>query len=90
MLYLYAKLPHKLTVTYTQIIKKHNNKKILIHFEQPTDYGFKEARYSLPDFEELYNYNFTKSETAQNLKFLKYNAKSIIKNSEKRSRDRLK
>ena len=87
ILYLYADLPHELTVTYTQVLKEHNSKKILVHFEQPTDYGFKEARYSLPNFKELYNYNFTKSETLRNLEFLKQNAESIIKHSERKSRE---
>lgn len=87
ILYLYADLPHELTVTYTQVLKEHNSKKILVHFEQPTDSGFKEARYSLPNFKELYNYNFTKSETLRNLEFLKQNAESIIKHSERKSRE---
>ena len=68
MLYPYAVLANDLTVTYTQVIKDSNNTKILVHFEQPTDYGFKEARYSLPGFVEVYNYNYTQSETERTVK----------------------
>ena len=90
MLYPYATLANDLTVTYTQVIKDSNNTKILVHFEQPTDYGFKEARYSLPGFVEVYNYNYTQSETERNLEFLKRNAASIIKKAEEKSEDKLK
>lgn len=90
MLYPYAVLANDLTVTYTQVIKDSNNTKILVHFEQPTDYGFKEARYSLPGFVEVYNYNYTQSETERNLEFLKRNAASIIKKAEEKSEDKLK
>ena len=86
MLYPYTVLANKLTVAYTQIIKDFNN--ILVHFEQPTD--FKEARYSLPGFVEVYNYNYTQSETKQNLEFSKRNAASIIKKAEEKSEDKLK
>lgn len=81
MLYLYAEfLDELLSVHYTQVIKDpkmKNGEKILVHFEKPTDYGFKEARYSLPDFKEVYNYNFTKKETKKNWDFLKRNAPLI-------------
>ena len=53
MLYPYAEFPGELSVTYSQVIKDPSMKtgeKILVHFEKPTDFGFKEARYSLPDF----------------------------------------
>ena len=90
MLYPYAEFPGELSITYSQVIKDPNFKdgeKVLVHFEKPTDYGFKEARYSLPNFKELYNYNITKSETLRNLEFLKQNAESIIKHSERKSRE---
>ena len=64
MLYPYAEFPGELSVTYSQVIKDPSMKtgeKILVHFEKPTDFGFKEARYSLPDFKEIYNYDFTKN-----------------------------
>lgn len=81
MLYPYAEFPGELSITYSQVIKDPNTKggeKILVHFEKPTDFGFKEARYSLPDFKEVYNYDFTEKETKDNLEILKRNAPLII------------
>lgn len=46
MLYPYAEFPGELSITYSQIMVDDNvkgGKKLLVHFEQPTDYGFKEA-----------------------------------------------
>lgn len=85
MLYPYAEFPGELSITYSQVIKDESvkgGKKILVHFEKPTDYGFKEARYSLPDYKEIYNYDFTPSETKANLKLLKKNAPLIIECAE--------
>lgn len=82
MLYPYAELPGELSITYSQIIHDSSQKdgiKIYVHFEKPTDYGFKEARYTLPDFKEVYNYDFTPSETKDILDILKRNAPLIMK-----------
>ena len=47
MLYPYAEFPGELSITYSQIIPDPSQKdgiKVYVHFEKPTDYGFKEAR----------------------------------------------
>ena len=52
MLYPYAEFPGELSITYSQIIPDPSQKdgiKIYVHFEKPTDYGFKEARYTLSE-----------------------------------------
>ncbi|PLT12067.1 hypothetical protein CYJ79_01630 [Lactobacillus crispatus] len=85
MLYPYAEFPGELSITYSQIMVDDNvkgGKKLLVHFEQPTDYGFKEARYELPDYKEIYNYDFTPSETRNNLDILKRNESLIWKCAE--------
>lgn len=82
LLYPYAEFPGELSVTYSQIIKDptvKNGEKIFVHFEKPTDYGFKEARYTLPDFKEVYNYDFTPTETKEILEILENNAPLIPK-----------
>lgn len=61
MLYPYAEFPGKLIVTCSEIIADpsvEGNKKILVNFEQPADFGFKEARYSLPDYKLVFNDDF--------------------------------
>lgn len=74
MLYRYATFPDELMVTVSDVMTDENNsEKILVNFEKPTDYGFKEARYSLPDYKEIFNDNFTPSEEKENLSILKTN-----------------
>lgn len=90
MLYPYAEFPGELSVTYSQIIKDpkmKNGEKIYVHFEKQTDFGFKEARYTLLDFNEVYNFDFTPSETQEILNILKTNAPLITEcaNDEKAS-----
>ncbi|WP_318651741.1 hypothetical protein [Limosilactobacillus reuteri] len=45
MLYPYATFPERLIITYSDV---KNDGSVHVNFEQPTDYGFKEARYTLP------------------------------------------
>lgn len=40
--------------------------------------GFKEARYELPGYKELWNEGFTPSETARNIRILRNNEEFII------------
>lgn len=77
MLYPYAEFPEELSISYSDIFLENGKKKLLVHFEQPTDFCFKEARYSLPDFKKIYNYDFTPSETKQILDILKRNTELI-------------
>lgn len=84
MLYPYAEL----SISYSNIIYDNSKKKLLVHFEKPTDYGFKEARYSLPSYKEVYNYDFTPSETKNNLELLKKNAELIWKCAEEEEKER--
>lgn len=77
MLYPYAEFPGELSISYSNVIEDNGKRKIFVHFEKPTDFGFKEARYSLPSFDEVYNYDFTPSETKENLDILKKNSDLI-------------
>ena len=52
MLYPYAEFPGTLIVTHSQEMEDGT---ILVHFEQPCDWGFKEARYVLPSKNNLYS-----------------------------------
>lgn len=84
MLYPYAVLANDLTVTYTQIIKDSNNNQFTLSNRLIM------VLKRLPGFVEVYNYNYTQSETERNLEFLKRNAASIIKKAEEKSEDKLK
>lgn len=84
MLYNYATFPDELMVTVSEIIPdKEYGEKILVNFEKPTDYGFKEARYSLPDYKEVFNDNFSPSEVQQNLSIMKNNYELLFECSRK-------
>lgn len=82
MLYPYAEFPGYLIITFSQVIddpKVKGGKKVLVNFEQPDDNGgFKEARYSLPDYKMLYNDGFLPKEKAKNEDIMKKNAHLIM------------
>lgn len=84
MLYPYAEFPNYLIVTFSEPIADDSvegGKKVLVNFEQPTDGGFNEARYQLPDFKMLYNDGFLAEEKAKNEAILHKNAELIMKYS---------
>lgn len=84
MLYPYAEFPGTLIVTYSQMFEDNS---VLVHFEQPRDWGFKEARYVLPSGEELYNEGFTKEEVARNKRIISNNKELIMAYAKIRSRE---
>lgn len=79
MLYPYAEFPGRLIVTHTQPLKERDGDvKVEVNFELPTDDGFSEARYTLPDYKLLFNDGFTPSETRRNEEILHNNAEIIL------------
>lgn len=91
MLYPYATFPGTLIVTCSQVMKNKQDPekfKILVNFEQPDeDTGFKEARYELPTYKELWNEGFDPSETKRNLTILKNNEQLIIECSKREGKE---
>lgn len=77
MLYPYAEFPGRLIITHTQPMKKDGKTIVQVDFELPTEEGFSEARYSLPDYQEIFNDGFTPSQTKNNHRILKNNAEII-------------
>lgn len=66
---------------YSRVMKdsKAENKEIImVYFQKPTDYGFKEAKYSLPNYEKICSYGFSKIEAKTNFDFLKRNTPLIV------------
>lgn len=76
MLYPYAEFPGTLIVTHSQELKDGT---IFVHFEQPCDWGFKEARYILPSKQKVYSEGFSKEEIRNNERILNNNAGLISK-----------
>lgn len=91
MLYPYATFPGTLIVTCSQILHDKENpsqEKVLVNFEQPDNNGdFKEARYELPTYKEIWNEGFTPSETKRNLRILKNNEELIIECSKREGKE---
>ena len=75
MLYPYAEFPGHLIITYSDV---KDDGSVHVNFEQPASFGFKEARYSLPSFAELFNDGFNPKETEKNLTILKNNQSLIL------------
>lgn len=78
MLYPYATFPGRLIVTHTQPIEKNGKITVQVNFELPTDDGFSEARYVLPDYKEIFNDGFSPSQTQRNKQILRDNADIIL------------
>lgn len=74
MLYPYATFPERLIITYSDV---KNDGSVHVNFEQPTDYGFKEARYTLPTQQKLFSDGYTPKEE-QNLERILNNNQELI------------
>ena len=59
MMYPYMQLPDETEIVHSQIIEENGKKKVLVHFERPTENGFDSARCELPDYKWLYNKGYS-------------------------------
>lgn len=75
MLYPYATFPDYLVITYSDV---KDDGSVHVNFEQPVDYGFKEARYTLPTREKLFNDGYTPKEEQNLERILKNNQELIL------------
>ena len=57
MMYPYMTLADETEIVHSQIIEENGKKKVIVHFERPTENGFDSARCELPVFEELLHSN---------------------------------
>ena len=49
-MYPYTTLSDETEVVYSNVIEENGKKKIIVHFERPTEDGFDLARCELPDY----------------------------------------
>lgn len=73
MLYPYAEFPHHLIITYSDIKTQNNQEMLIVNFEQPADFGFKEARFELPSERLISNEDFSQDEIKNNKRILRNN-----------------
>lgn len=62
MMYPYTTLADETEVVHSQTIEEDGVKKVIVHFERPTDDGFDSARCELPTYRWLYVHGYSDSE----------------------------
>ena len=78
MLYPYVELPNETIITHSEIKE---DQSILIHFEQPYDDGFREARIQLPSYKWLYNDGFSEKQIKSFIDFAHENVETVYKHA---------
>ncbi len=79
MMYPYMTLSDETEIVHSQIIDDGGKKKVLVHFERPTDNGFDSARCELPDYNWIYKNGYSDSEIEMFENLLHSNAHLLYK-----------
>ena len=79
MMYPYMTLSDETEIVHSQIIDENGKKKVLVHFERPTDNGFDSARCELPDYNWIYKNGYSDSEIEMFENLLRSNAHLLYK-----------
>ncbi|MEY8436294.1 hypothetical protein AAK967_00895 [Atopobiaceae bacterium 24-176] len=78
MLYPYMVLGDDIQVCHSELIEDGDTKKVLVHFERPTEDGFDSARCELPSYTWTpWEGSFSQAELAEFEEFLQANAHLI-------------
>lgn len=62
MMYPYQFLSDETEIVHSHLIIEDGVKKVIVHFERPTENGFDSARCSLPDYTWIFNHGFSLNE----------------------------
>lgn len=82
MMYPYMTLADETEIVHSQIIEEDGKKKIIVHFERPTEEGFDSARCVLPDYEWIIKEGYTDEEIDFFEQLLHSNAHLLYKYAE--------
>ena len=82
MMYSYMILADETEIVHSQIIPENGKKKILVHFERPTEKGFDSARCELPDYTWVLRDGYSDEEIAMFEQLLHSNAHLLYKYAE--------
>lgn len=85
MMYPYLTLPDETEIVHSHLIIKDSVQKILVHFERPTEDGFYSARYSLLEYEWLYNKGFSENEISHFEQFLHEKKEELYQSAYRKS-----
>lgn len=79
MIYEYIDLPDGTEISHTQILTASGAPTVEVHFECPTDSGFKSARCELPSYKWLFNDGYSDDEIAFFTELLHHNAHLLFR-----------
>jgi hypothetical protein len=82
MMYPYMTLGDETEIVHSQIIEDGDMKKVIVHFERPTEDGFDSARCELPTYKWLYAEGYSGEELSAFEELLRNNAHLIYKYAE--------
>lgn len=77
MLYLYMTLTDETEVVHSQLIEQAGTKKVIVHFERPTENGFDSARCELPAFRWVLKNGYSDTEISAFEELLKSDYQQI-------------
>lgn len=79
MMYPYMTLADETEIVHSQIIEENGEKKVIVHFERPTDDGFDSARCELPSYKWLFRNGYSDQEITFFEQLLNSNAHLLYK-----------
>ncbi len=79
MMYPYMTLGDGTEIVHSQILEEENLKKVIVHFERPTNDGFDSARCELPEYHWLYKKGYSDEEISFFEQLLHSNAHLLYK-----------
>ena len=82
MMYPYMTLADGTEIVHSQIIDEDGVKKVIVHFERPTEQGFDSARCELPDYKWLFLDGYSDDEIKLFEQLLRSNAHLLYKYAE--------
>ena len=82
MMYPYITLADGTEIVHSQIIEEDGEKRVIVHFERPTENGFDIARCQLPEYTWLKFEGFSDDEKHTMEQFLQSNAYLIYRYAE--------
>ena len=82
MMYPYMILGDGTEIVHSQILEEANKRKVIVHFERPTEEGFDSARCELPEYHWLYKKGYSEKEIDMFEQLLHSNAHLLYKYAE--------
>lgn len=79
MMYPYMTLADETEIVHSQIIEDDGKKKVIVHFERPTEDGFDSARCELPEYKWIMREGYSDEEIVMFEKLLQSNAHLLYK-----------